>query len=154
MSSVSEAELFAQTFVENSKLEDSGLVPPPLSDYFMPNIQILCNAVFHSLAGLNPRKAYGSDRVPPIILKNCASVFGPYLVKLFCLCLSTTHLAGSLHTYNLFQRRMTAPIPQTTFLLMNFSLTGRFRGIYPFTILYLIWLPIWTFYWRSSRFPY
>ncbi len=39
---------------------------------------------------LNPRKAYGPDGVPPIVLKNCASVLTPCLVKLFRLCLSTS----------------------------------------------------------------
>ena len=56
-------------------------------------------------------------------------------------------LAGSMLTYNLFQRRVTAPIPQTTILLLWFpavlkswslSLTERFRGIYPLTTFYLI----------------
>ncbi len=37
---------------------------------------------------VNPRKAYGPDGVPPIVLKNCASVLTPCLVKLFRLCLS------------------------------------------------------------------
>ena len=46
--------------------------------------------VFHALAGLNPRKAYGPDGVPPIVLRNCASVLAPCLVKLFQLCLSTS----------------------------------------------------------------
>ena len=72
-------------------MDDSGLVPPPHSDYFMPNIQILLNGVSHALAGLNPQKAYGFDGVPPIIvLKNCATMFAPWLVKLFRLFLSTS----------------------------------------------------------------
>ena len=52
-------------------------------------IKILRNDVFHALAGLNPRKAYGPDGVPPIV-RNCASVLAPCLVKLFQLCLSTS----------------------------------------------------------------
>ena len=56
-------------------------------------------------------------------------------------------LAGSMSTYNLFQRRVTTPIPQTTVLLLwfpailkslNLSLTGKFRGIYPLTNFFLI----------------
>ena len=92
ISSISKAELFAQTFANNSTLDDSGLVPPspPPSDYFMLPIKILRNDVFHALAGLNPRKAYGPDEVPPIVLRNCASVLAPCLVKLFQLCLSTS----------------------------------------------------------------
>ena len=92
ITSISKAELFAQTFANNSTLDDSGLVPPsiPPSDYFMLPIKILRNDVFHALAGLNPRKAYGPDGVPPIVLRNCASVLAPCLVRLFQLCLSTS----------------------------------------------------------------
>ena len=53
-------------------------------------IKILRNDVFHALVGLNPRKAYGHDGVPPIVLRNYASVLSPCLVKLFQLCLSTS----------------------------------------------------------------
>ena len=61
ISSISKTALFAQTFADNSTLDDSGLVPPSPSpsDYFMLPIKILRNA------GLNPRKAYGPDGVPP-----------------------------------------------------------------------------------------
>ena len=92
VSSTSKAELFAQTFAKNSTLADEGLVPPspPPSDYIMPVIKILRNDVFFALSGLDPRKAYGPDGVPPIVLKNCASVLAPCLVKLFRLCLSTS----------------------------------------------------------------
>ncbi len=38
----------------------------------------------------NPQKGHGPDGVPPIVLKNCASVLTPFLVKLFRLCLSTS----------------------------------------------------------------
>ena len=36
--------------------------------------KILRNDVFHALAGLSPRKAYGLDGIPPFVLRNCASV--------------------------------------------------------------------------------
>ncbi|MPC19900.1 hypothetical protein E2C01_012831 [Portunus trituberculatus] len=90
ISSVSKAELFSQTFTNNSTSDDSGLVPlsPPSSDYFMLSIKVLRNYVFHALTGLNPRKAYEPDRVLPILLKNCASMLAPCLAKLFELCLS------------------------------------------------------------------
>ncbi len=55
----------------------------------MPVIKILPNDVFYALSSLNPQKAYGPDGVPPIVLKNCASVLTLCLVKLFRLCLST-----------------------------------------------------------------
>ena len=63
---------------------------PPPYDYFMPKIQILHYDVFHALSGLDSRKAYGVDGVPSIVLKNCAPELAPWLVKFFCLCLSTS----------------------------------------------------------------
>ena len=92
VSSVSKAEIFAQTFALNSTLDDSGHIPPSYrtSDSILPTIKILNNDVFHALSGLDPRKAYGPDGIPPIILKNCASVLTPCLVKLYRLCLSTS----------------------------------------------------------------
>ncbi len=54
----------------------------------MPVIKVLKNDVFYTLSGLNPRKAYEPDGVPPIVLKNCSSVLSPCLVSLFRLCLS------------------------------------------------------------------
>ncbi|MPC12862.1 hypothetical protein E2C01_005577 [Portunus trituberculatus] len=58
-----------KTFAKYSTLDDSGLVPPspPPSDYFMSPIKIFRNNVFHALAGLNPRKAYGPNGVPPVV---------------------------------------------------------------------------------------
>ena len=92
VSAISKAELFAQTFASNSTLDDSGHDPPtpPPSNSFIPKIKILHNDVLHTLSGLNTRKAYGPDGIPPIVLKNCASVLTPCLVKLFRLCLSTS----------------------------------------------------------------
>ncbi len=56
----------------------------------MPVIKIFKSEVFYALSGLNPREAYGPDKVPPVVHKYCASVLTPYLVKLFRLCLSTS----------------------------------------------------------------
>ena len=118
VSSISKAELFAQTFAENSTLDDSGLIPPspPPSDFIMPFIKITYNDVFYALSGLDSRKAYGPDGVPPIVLKNCASVLAPCLVKFSVSVFLHPPflLAGSLLTSNLFLRRVTALIPQTT----------------------------------------
>ncbi|MPC49000.1 hypothetical protein E2C01_042787 [Portunus trituberculatus] len=91
VSSVSKAELFFQTFANDSTLDDSGLFlpsPPPF-DYFVSSIKILRNDAFHALSGLNCRKAYGPDGAPPNILKNCTSVLAPCLAKLIQLYLST-----------------------------------------------------------------
>ncbi|MPC68275.1 hypothetical protein E2C01_062473 [Portunus trituberculatus] len=113
ISSASKAELFSQTSANNSTSGDSGLVPPsplPSDYYFMPSIKVLRNDVFHALTGLNLRKAYGPDGVPPIVLKNCVSMLAPCLAKLFQLFLPFL-LAGSLPTF-----RVTVLIPQTTVL--------------------------------------
>ncbi len=56
----------------------------------MPVIKILKSEVFHALSVLNHRKAYEPYGVPPIVLKSCACVLTPCLVKLFRLCLSTS----------------------------------------------------------------
>ncbi len=53
----------------------------------MPVIKIIKNDVFFALSGLNSQKACGPNGVPPIVLKTCASVLTPCLVKLFRLCL-------------------------------------------------------------------
>ena len=92
VSSASKAELFAETFAFNSSMDDSGVVPPspPPSDSFMPVLKIFNYEVLSALSGLDPRKAYGPDGIPPIVLKNCASVLTPCLAKLFRLCLSTS----------------------------------------------------------------
>ena len=72
-------------------MDDSGTVPPspPPSDLLLPDIKISSKDVFSALSGLDSRKAYGPDGVPPVVLKNCASVLTPCLGKLFRLCLST-----------------------------------------------------------------
>ncbi len=92
ISHISKAELIAQTFAVILMLDDSGLIPltPPPSDFTMPIIKITYNDVFYALSGLDSRKAYGPDGVPLIVLKNCALVLAPCLVKLFHLCLSTS----------------------------------------------------------------
>ncbi len=56
----------------------------------MPVIKFLPDDVFYALSGLNPQKAYGPDGVPPIVLKICATMLTPFLVKLFRLYLSTS----------------------------------------------------------------
>ncbi|KAK3884497.1 hypothetical protein Pcinc_011235 [Petrolisthes cinctipes] len=90
ISSPDKAELFSQTFAFNSTLDDSGSIPPtpPPSDLLMPVIRISSKEVYSALSGLNTRKAYGPDGIPPVVLKNCASVLTPCLGKLFRLCLS------------------------------------------------------------------
>ncbi|WP_435362530.1 hypothetical protein, partial [Klebsiella pneumoniae] len=75
----------------NSTLDDSSAVSPspPPSHNVMPSIKILSKDVFSALFRLNTNKAYGPDGIPPVVLKNCASVLTPCLGKLFRLCLSS-----------------------------------------------------------------
>ena len=75
VSSISKAELIAQTFVQNLTLDDLWLIPPspPPSDYIMPFINITYNDVFHAHSDLDSRKAYSPDGVSPIVFENCFS---------------------------------------------------------------------------------
>ena len=85
------SSLFSQTFAQNSTLDDSGSIPPTLntSNSFMPPIRIFFKEVFSALSRLDSSKACGPDGVPPVVLKNCASVLAPCLSRLFRLCLSS-----------------------------------------------------------------
>ena len=101
------------------------------------------------LAYINPRKAYGPDGVPPIVLQNCASVLAPCLVKLFQLCLSIfTFPSCWKFAYiqpvpekgdhsNPSNYRPIALISCLSEVLNLFS-TRIFLNIYYFTIFYLI----------------
>ena len=53
-------------------------------------MKVLHYDVFHALSGLDSRKAYGLDGVPPVVLKNCASELALCQIKLFRLCLSSS----------------------------------------------------------------
>ena len=65
-------------------LNDPGHVPSlPPSDYFMSLVKNFRSDIFHALICLNSRNGYGADRVPPIVLKTCASVLAHWLPKLF-----------------------------------------------------------------------
>ena len=91
ISSFDKAELFSETFAQNSTLDDSGAVPPspPPSHLLLPKVLISSKDVFSTLSGLDTKKAYGPDGVPPVVLQNCASELTPCLGKLFRLCLSS-----------------------------------------------------------------
>ncbi len=84
----------------------------------MPQIKILNNDVFYGLSGLNPQRAYGPDGVP-LVLKNCASVLMPCLVKLFRLILSTC-VFPSCWKYAYFQ-----PVPKKS----DRSIPSNYRPI-------------------------
>ena len=102
----SKAELFAQTFATNSTLDDTRHIPPcpPTSDYFIPKSKFFIMTFFMPSLALilgwltvigrrnsnRPTGPYGPDGIHPVDLKNCASDLAPYLLKLLCLCLSTS----------------------------------------------------------------
>ena len=108
-------------------MDDTRHVPPtpPPSGYFIPKIKILHFDILYALSGLDFWKAYGPDGIPPIVLKNCASDLAPCLaVSLFLPIL----LAGSLFTFNLSSKRVTAPI--TALLLPNYRHVPFGSGLY------------------------
>ena len=118
VSSFSKAELFTQTFANNSTLDDTGHIPPtpPSSDNFIPKIKILYYDVFNAFSGVDSRKAYGPDGVTPVVLKNCASELAHSLPDRT---LSSVYLFFLLETCSLSicpYKRVTTPIFQTTAL--------------------------------------
>ncbi len=84
-------KLNPQTFSANSTFDDSGHIPPTHtpSDSFMIVNKILSNDVFYVISGVNPKKDYGPDGVPPIVLKNCDSMLTRCVVNLLSLYLHT-----------------------------------------------------------------
>ena len=92
VSSFSKAELIAQTFATNSTLDDKAHIPPtpPPFDYFILKTKRFHFDVFSALTGLDSRKYYGTDVVPPVVLKNYASESAHCLVKFNRLCFSTS----------------------------------------------------------------
>ena len=113
--SSSKVELFAQTFATNSTLDDTGhILPiPPPSVYFIPKIKILHYDVFHALFGLDSRKTYGPDGVPPVVpvLPNSLPAWSNSFV---CVSLLLPILLGGiLLPFNLSLKGVTAPILQT-----------------------------------------
>ncbi len=88
VSSVSKAALFFQTFSNSTTLDDSGHIPQLIS-----TLNILCLLLrFLLMTFSTPSLALTlrPDGVPPIVVKSCASVLTPCLVKLFWLCISTS----------------------------------------------------------------
>ncbi len=95
-----------------------------------------------------PSPAYGHDGVPPIVLKNCASVLTTSLVKVFRLSLHLPFFpALRMPTCNLFLRKVTTLTLQATFLqlyfltilmLLRLSLTGKIISIFQLQNFFLI----------------
>ncbi len=97
----------------------------------MPVIKILSNDVFYALSGLNPQKAYVPEWVTPIVLKNCASMLTPCLVKHFRLCLS-------IYTFpSCWKYAYVQPVPKKGDRL-RLSLTGKSISICQLQTFFLI----------------
>src|ERR1044072_7265171 len=71
----------------------------------MPNIVISSKDVISALSELNTKKAYGTDVIPPAVLKTCASELAPCLGKLFRHCLSTSTFPSC------WKRALIQPVP-------------------------------------------
>lgn len=103
--------------------------------FYYTIFKIFNKDLFYIVYGLNPRKGDGLDGVPPIVLKNYASVMAHCLINLFvyaCRVLSSLH-AGNMLTYSLYLGRITSLTLQTSvhqlyfvvFLKLLQSLTGK-----------------------------
>jgi hypothetical protein len=84
----SKATLFASLFSQNSTLHPNipNPDPEPLVDP-MPPLHIYYERVRDALLALDIKKAYGSDGIPPLILRECAFSLANPLVRLFRLCI-------------------------------------------------------------------
>ena len=81
LSSASEkAKLFAQNFLKNSNLDDSGIslpVFPSRTNLKLHNISITPKMVKKVIMDLDSSKASGPDCIPVVVLKNCVSSVVP-----------------------------------------------------------------------------
>ncbi len=87
------ANIFVNKFASNSNVDSVGMPPPlpaDLSEPRMPPFFLSVGDVQRALALLDPRKAYGPDGVPPIVLRECSRELAPVLARLFCLILQTS----------------------------------------------------------------
>ena len=85
------ATLFADLFSQNSTINTN--IPNPKIEQLhhpMPPLHIYYNIVRDALLALDTKKAYGSDGIPPIVLKECAFLLAGPLVRLVRLCLVTS----------------------------------------------------------------
>ena len=85
------ADLFANLFAENSRIDSAGKVPPylPECEVAMPEIRIRQVEVRKSLRNLDVNKASGPDGIPAVVLKTCAPELSPVLTRLFRLSLES-----------------------------------------------------------------
>ncbi|MPC33345.1 hypothetical protein E2C01_026693 [Portunus trituberculatus] len=116
----------------------------------MSSIKILRNDVY-----LNPRKAYGPEGIPLIVLKYCASVLAPCLTSTShsCLKFAYIHLVPKKGDRpNSLNYRPIALISclSKVFFYLSSKYIGRFSNIFHCTIFSLIaskWFPSLSLYW-------
>ena len=91
MSSASDkAKLFAENFLKNSNLHDSGIslpVFPFRTNLKMHKISVTSKMVKKVIMNLDLPKASGPDCIPVMVLKNCELELSYILAELFTKCL-------------------------------------------------------------------
>lgn len=85
------ADLLADLFAANSRVNDRGTQPPTIDDcgISMREIRIRQCDVRAILRSLDVRKASGPDGIPAVVLKKCAAELSPTLTRLYRLSYSS-----------------------------------------------------------------
>ena len=84
------AKLFAENFLKNSNLDDSGVslpVFPSRTNLKLHNISVTPKMVKKVIMNLDLSKAFGPDCIPVVVLKNCELERSYLLDELFNECL-------------------------------------------------------------------
>ncbi|KAL0878611.1 hypothetical protein ABMA27_003690 [Loxostege sticticalis] len=91
------ANLFADLFASNSRLDTGSKHPPtlPHCDSLMPEITVFNKEVRRSILSLDVNKASGPDGIPARVLRYCAPELAPVLTRLYRLSLKTKILPKS-----------------------------------------------------------
>ena len=77
----------AQSFSENSNLDESGISLPVLPSRANLNYKIFPKMVKKVILNLDSSKASGPDCVPVVVLKNCEPKLSYIIAELFNMCL-------------------------------------------------------------------
>ena len=103
------AELFNKFFhsVFTTNYEHCSQDSPSFPNSSLCSIDISHDDTFTALASLDPSKAMGGDRIPPIILKHSASALLYPIHHLFTLCLSQSYLPAEWRSHYI------TPIPKS-----------------------------------------
>ena len=85
-SACDKAKLFAENFLKNSNLDNSGIslpVFPSRTNLKLHNISITAKMVKKFIMNLDLSKASGPDCIPVVVLKNCEPELSNVLAELF-----------------------------------------------------------------------